>query len=296
MASIKNRRKKVGILVTGGTGFVGRYVVKELSKHYAVRVFSRRKTNVGNAKIFVGNLLSREDIKKSLNDISIIVHLAAIILGNEKEIYSFNVKSTELLVEESMIKKINKFVFLSSENVMWSNQNAYGKSKKKCEQLVSRFKNHVILRSSVIYGKGSSVILGKVLNYVRNQKIIIIPGSGKSLMQPIYVEDVSRYIVNSLRYNAKGTYIIAGKSKITFNKFIDIASKILHVEHTKIRIPFWLLYPFVALATAIFKNPPINLSQLINLNTNRVYDISKTIKELRHSPVSIEQGLAKTLT
>src|SRR3989344_6305114 len=131
------------VLVTGGTGFVGKSLVEKLSKNYKVRVLARKKQEISGVEIFEGNLLDENDVKKSLGSVDIVVHLAAMILGDEKEIYSFNVKSTENLVNEAIKNRIKKFVFLSSENVMWKGQSAYGESKKKCEDIVKRFNNHL---------------------------------------------------------------------------------------------------------------------------------------------------------
>ena len=283
------------VLVTGGTGFVGKSLVEKLSKNYKVRVLARKKQEISGVEIFEGNLLDENDVKKSLGSVDIVVHLAAMILGDEKEIYSFNVKSTENLVNEAIKNRIKKFVFLSSENAMWKGQSAYGESKKKCEDIVKRFNNHLILRSTAIYGKGSSIILGKVIEQVKNNKLILIPGNGKDLMQPIYVEDVADYIINGIKYDVKGDYTIAGSSKVTFNGFIDTAAGILKVKRIKIHMPLWIILPMISIMGKIFKNPPIKQSQIRNLNTSRIYGISKAIKELKHTPVNIENGLKKTL-
>ena len=300
--NMKDENKKTGknrilrVLVTGGTGFVGRAVAEKLSKSCKVRVFAREKAIIKNAEVFAGNLLDKNDARKSLENIDIVVHLAAMILGDEKEIYSFNVESTEILVNAALNSSVKKLIFLSSENVMWKAQSAYGESKKKCEEIVKSFNNHLILRSSAIYGKGSNVILGKVINCVKKSKVIFMPGNGKSLMQPIYVEDAANYIINGIKYGAKGTYVIAGSSKITFNDFINTASKILKVKRIIVHIPLWVISPILSITGKIFKNPPIKLSQIKNLNTSRTYDISKAIKELKYTPVGIEEGLKKTLT
>ena len=295
----KGKRAKKGktkrILVTGGTGFVGKVLVENLSKSYSIRVFARKNAVIKNAEIFVGNLLDEKDVEKSLEGMDIVIHLAAMMSGNEKEIYSFNIKSTENLVNASIKGKIKKFIFLSSENAMWPGQSAYGESKKRCEEIVKKLNGCLILRSSAIYGKGSSIILGKAIDYVKKSKIIAIPGNGKSLMQPIYIEDVADYIINGVKYNAKGTYTIAGSSKISFNEFVDTAAGILKVKRIKIHIPLWIIFPIMPVIKAIFKNPPIKPSQIKNLNTTRTYDIGKAVKGLKHIPLKIKEGLKKTL-
>ena len=131
----KIHKTKKRILVTGGTGFVGRVVVRELSKLYKVRVFSRKKVKINGVEIFVGNILDVNDVEIAIENVDCIVHLAALMVGNEKYIYSFNVNSTKVLIDAAIKNNIRKFVFLSSENTMWEKQSAYGESKKNAKNM-----------------------------------------------------------------------------------------------------------------------------------------------------------------
>ena len=290
----RNKQNKK-ILVTGGTGFIGKVVVSKLSKFCKVRIFARKKIQNKAAEVYVGDILRIGDLQTAMDNIDCIVHLAALMQGNEKDIYAFNVNSTKVLVDMAVKKKIRKFIFLSSENAMWPEQNAYGESKKKCEELVKQFPNYLILRSTAVYGKGSKVILGKILNYVKHGKFLLIPGDGKSLMQPIYVEDVSRYILNGIKYDIKGTYVIAGKSKISFNEFIDTASRVLKSKKIKVHVPLWLAYIMVFALELFLKSPPIKLSQLKNLNTDRIYKLDSTVKDFKYEPIALEDGIKMAL-
>ena len=114
-------------------------------------------------------------------------------------------------------------------------------------------------------------------------------------MQPIFVGDVAEYIANGIKYDAKGTYVIAGYSKISFDEFIGTAVAILKIKRIKIHVPLWIIFPIVSIIGVIFKNPPIKPSQIKNLNVSRTYDIRKAVKELNHTPLSIGEGLKRTL-
>ena len=292
----RGRKRKKRILVTGGSGFIGWVVVRDLSKLYEIRVLGRKKVKIAGIESFLGNLLDAGDVTKAMDNVDCIVHLAAMMQGRENDIHAFNVNSTKTLVDASLKKNIRKFVFLSSENALWQEQSAYGKSKKACEEIVKQLPNFLILQSTAVYGKEGKAVLGNVINYVKCHRVILVPGNGRSLMQPIYVEDVSRYIINGIANNVRGTYIIAGKSKISFNDFVDAVARKLCVKRIKIHIPLWILNPVVFILQRIFINPPIKMSQLKNLNTDRIYKLDKTIKALKHSPIDIEQGVRKTLS
>ena len=289
------KRKSIKtVLVTGGTGFIGGNFVSIISKRYKTRLFVRRLLQVKDCEIFVGDILNKDDVGKAMKNIDCVVHLAAMVLGNEHDIYNFNTVSTQLLVDSAIKNKVNKFIFLSSENVLWENQSAYGRSKKKCEELVRNVDNHLILRSSVVYGKQNSVVLGKVINIAKNKKIMLIPGNGESLMQPIFVADVSNYLLKGLELDIKGTHLIAGE-KTSLNNFINLVCKLLQVKRIKIRIPLLFMKMAVKIFEIFMDNPPLKYSQLINLNTDRVYDTFGSCDVFKHRPLNLEEGLRKTL-
>ncbi len=279
------------LLVTGATGFIGTEVIKVLAPKYIVRIFSRKSVQIHNVEVIVGDLTKQKDVERAVTGVDCIVHMAAAIVGNERAINKFNVTSTKLLVEAAKKQKVKQFVFLSSENVLWPNQSSYGQSKKIGEQIVSRLRHHLILRCSVAYGRGNKINLGKVINLVKESRFVIIPGSGRHLMQPIYVKDVAHFVKNGIDKKIEGTYVIAGASRISLNEFIDTAARFIGKEVIKFHIPLWLVYPCVKLRE-LFPNAPIKWSQIRNLNTTRVYNIKTAVHDFGHTPTSIENGLA----
>ena len=280
------------ILVTGATGFIGTEVLRLLVPKYRVRIFSRKRVQIPGVEVIVGDLTKQNDVERAVIGIDCIVHLAAIIIGDERATYDFNVASTKLLVTTAKKQKVRQFILLSSENVLWSNQSSYGRSKAVGEQIVNRLQHHLILRCSVVYGRGNNINLGKVMNYVKRRGFIMIPGSGKSLMQPIYVEDVARFIKSGIDKKIEGTYLIAGTSRISLNEFIDMVACLLGKRIIKLHIPLWLIYLCVK-ARELFPNAPVKWSQIRNLSTKRVYDIDAAVQDFGYAPKSIEDGLAK---
>ena len=289
--AVSEQKNKKRVLVTGATGFVGSNILDFLGENFIVRMFAREKINNDKHEIFLGDLLKQEDVAKALENVDIVVHMAAMILGNEKEIFDFNVNSTKILVEESKKKKIEKFVFISSENVLWPGQSAYGKSKIEGEKIVQTFENNLILRCSVVYGKGNEINLGRILSMVKNKRFVVIPGNGKSKMQPIFAPDIGIFIVNGINQGLKGEYIIAGPLGVSMNDFVKTAAKALNKKVTVIHVPKWFLFLPLKIMESVIKNPPIKWSQVKNLNTERVYNISKTIEDFKHTPSGIEEGL-----
>jgi len=293
------KRKYKTILVTGGTGFIGKYVVDILSKNFDLRLLVKRKNPLKfnkNISIFVGDITDKKSVEKACEGVDCVVHLAAIIKGESGEkIYDVNVNGTKNLVEASIKNKVKKFVFLSSDYVLYTNNDAYGESKKECEKIVKNINNYVILRLTSVYGKGNKIDWGKIIKRVKNSNIIFIPGNGKALLQPIYALDVAQYVNNSILYDAGGTFNLAGSSKATLNALIDTICKACGKKVIKLRIPLFMIYFVVRILETFFSKPFLRVSQIKNINRNRVYNISNTIRMLKHRPLTFSEGIKLTV-
>jgi nucleoside-diphosphate-sugar epimerase len=188
------------ILVTGGTGFLGAYIIKALTeKGYAVRAI-RRKNNVPAfipVEIFTktewieGDVLDVVSLETAMEGVDAVIHSAAIVSFTKKEqkqMYKVNVEGTANVVNIALEKNIKRFVHISSvaalgrktdgghvhEEKKWEETNAnthYAKTKYKSElevwRGISEGLNAVILNPSTILGfgdwnTGSSAIFKKV--------------------------------------------------------------------------------------------------------------------------------------
>jgi len=188
------------ILITGGTGFLGAYIIKHLiEKNYAVRAIRRsnKLPSFVPAAIFdkvewvEGDVLDVVSLEDAMEGVDTVIHSAAIVSFNSKEkewMYKVNVEGTANVVNIALEKNIERFVYISSvaalgrkadggqvnEEKKWEDTKAnthYAKSKYKAElevwRGISEGLNAVILNPSTILGYGdwnnsSSAIFKKV--------------------------------------------------------------------------------------------------------------------------------------
>lgn len=104
------------ILVTGGSGTVGKYLLPEFVKEYQVVVFDMQELELRDVEFFKGDITKLEDVVKASKDVDGIVHLAAIPIytGEDAEVMKVNVDGTFNVVEAAKRNHITNMVFTSS--------------------------------------------------------------------------------------------------------------------------------------------------------------------------------------
>jgi len=228
------------VAVTGANGFVGKNVRKFLYKN-KVRVLGISRKNFAKysteTKAQSKNLLEQR-LQKKLKNYDALVHLIGIGVessGSTFEEINVNLtKNTIKLCKKSGIKKI---IYISGLGVSKNNTSNYFTSKYKAEQeIINSGLDYTIFRASYIIGKTDH--LTKSLSKQMKKGVIIIPGSGKYQLQPIFVEDVARIILKSIleKKFSKKILDLVGPRKISFEDFVKLFSKNTKVKFKKINL------------------------------------------------------------
>jgi len=228
------------VAVTGANGFVGKNVRKFLYKN-KVRVLGISRKNFAKysteTKAQSKNLLEQR-LQKKLKNYDVLVHLIGIGVessGSTFEEINVNLtKNTIKLCKKSGIKKI---IYISGLGVSKNNTSNYFTSKYKAEQeIINSGLDYTIFRASYIIGKTDH--LTKSLSKQMKKGTIIIPGSGKYRLQPIFVEDVAKIILEAILEKKFSNKILdlAGPRKISFEDFVKLFSKNMKVKFKKINL------------------------------------------------------------
>ena len=228
------------VAVTGANGFVGKNIRKFLYKN-KVRVLGISRKNFGKysteTKAQSKNLLEQR-LQKKLKNYDALVHLIGIGVessGSTFEEINVNLtKNTIKLCKKSGIKKI---IYISGLGVSKNNTSNYFTSKYKAErEIINSGLDYTIFRASYIIGKTDH--LTKSLSKQMKKGVIIIPGSGKYQLQPIFVEDVAKIILKSIleKKFSKKILDLVGPRKISFEDFVKLFSKNTKVKFKKINL------------------------------------------------------------
>ena len=230
----------IAVAVTGANSFVGKSLRKFLYKN-KVNVLGISRKNFRKypteTKIQSKNLLEQR-LQKKLKNYDVLVHLIGI--GRETPKSTFeetNVNLTKNVIKTCKKSGIKKIIYISGLGVSKNNTSSYFASKYKAEQeIINSGLDYTIFRASYIIGKTDH--LSKSLSKQMKKGTIIIPGSGKYQLQPIFVEDVAKIILESILRKKFSNKILdlVGPKKISFEDFVKLFSKNTKVKFKKINL------------------------------------------------------------
>jgi len=223
------------ITITGANGFVAKNLRNFLSKNHIKVIAIARKTfqKHHTETVVYSKTLLEKGLQNKLRNCDALVHLIGI--GKQSSKYNFedNVDLTKNMIKTCKKSGIKKIIYISGLGVTKNSRSDYFISKYKAEQeIINSGLNYTIFRPSYIVGKKD--YLSKFILKQIKKGIVIIPGSGKYHLQPIFVEDVAKIILESI-YEKKFSNKILDLVGPEIIKFEDFVKYFVKNKKTKIQ-------------------------------------------------------------
>ncbi|MCX7987987.1 MAG: NAD-dependent epimerase/dehydratase family protein [Thermodesulfovibrio sp.] len=287
------------ILITGGTGFVGRYVVREaLKKGYEVHLIVRNPDKA--RKIFsdkvsfhlLEDFSEKEKLLKIINTVNpdYVIHLIGII----QEIKSKGITFEKVHYEYSKIlydilKKYppKKVIHMSALGVDERAPSKYHITKLMAEkELIKSGINYAILRPSFILGP-EQLLFSKLKSIIKTTPIILFPNISGYRFQPVDVRDVAECFIEAIKFKENAIFELCGNEKATLK---DIVKDFISLMNKKV-----LFIPFSKSLLKIFAEEQFKMMWRDNLcgYSEKVYPIQRLLKR---EPISYRESIKWSAT
>jgi NADH dehydrogenase len=235
------------ILVTGGTGFVGPYVVqalreRELDVRCLVRDRKRgAKVAALGAELVEGDMTDAASLRIAAQGCDTIVHLVAIRQGAEEQFRRIMVEGTNHLLAAAKEVGVARFVHMSALGTSEETKDLVPYFRAKWEQelaVAGSGIEYVIFRPSFIFGRDGG-ILPTFKRLAKLTPVTPIIGSGRQRIQPIWVDDVAGYFARGVDEPAAAnrTFELGGPDVVTWNEFWERLKRALGIRRPSVHVP-----------------------------------------------------------
>ena len=238
------------VTVFGGSGFVGRYVVRALARDgWRVRVACRRPDlafflqplgRVGQVMAVQANVRSPESIAAALRGASAVVNLVGILAETGAQKFStVQAGGARVIAEAAKAAGIDNVVHISAIGADPQSRSAYGRSKAEGEAaMLAAVPAAVILRPSVIFGPEDD-FFNRFATMARYFPFVPIVGA-ETKFQPVYVGDVADAVAIALAGRAKPgvAYELGGPEVKSFAEIVDYVLKVTQRQRRVLKLSF----------------------------------------------------------
>ena len=310
------KQHKLRVLLTGGSGFVGSYVLRALrARNYAVRVLRRSPGDFTSSDSGIsdpgisdsgieaapGDVTDPDSVRAAAVGCHAVVHLVGIIEENPRAGITFeriHVEGTRNVVEAARSAGIDTFVHMSANRAAPDGETAYLTTKWRAEEIVrgAGFTHWTVFRPSIIFGKPAS---GQPEFATRLLQTLVKPfpiwpvfGDGAYRLQPIAVEDVAEAFARAVSdpaFSGK-SYCTAADVSFPYVEILDMLALGAGMKpRPKFHVPIWMAKPVIELMAPLRVLPitPEQLEMLIGGNTCDASDFLSDLA-LEPKPFTVE--------
>ncbi len=321
------------VLVTGGGGFLGRYIVEKLlARGETVRVFARGKYDElerAGVEVVRGDLRSYDALNDACKNIDALFHVAALagVWGKAKDYFDINVTGTKNVIKACKENHVRKLIYTSSPSVVFGTDAITGATEAQCrypdrylcdyprtkaiaERAVLNANRDsglltVSLRPHLIWGPRDNNLIPRIIERAKQRKLKKV-GDGTNMVDIVYVENAADAHLNALDALQEGAaaagkaYFISQGEPVNLWDWIDTLLDMVGAPKVDKRISFETAYRVGAIMERMYRLFRIKQEPLMTrfvasqLAKSHYFDISAAREDLGYSPaVSTEDGLRR---
>jgi uncharacterized protein YbjT (DUF2867 family) len=269
------------VVVFGGSGFVGRHVVRALARRgYRIRVACRRPDlaghlqplgNVGQIQPVQANIRVRWSVDRAVQGADHVVNLVAILheSGRQKftPVHEFGARA----VAEAAHAVGAGLTHISALGTDLNAQSEYARTKALGEKAVlETIEDAVILRPSINFGPEDS-FFNRFASMARYSPVLPLIGGGRTKFQPVYVGDVAEAVARSVDGKVQGgrIYELGGPQVLTFKQCMQEMLAMIDRKRLLVSVPWWVAN-MQASILGLLPNPLLTKDQVLQLRGDNI--------------------------
>jgi NADH dehydrogenase len=240
------------VTVFGGSGFLGRNVVRALAKRdYRVRVAVRRPElaghlqplgRVGQIHAVQANVRYPASVEAAMRDSHVAINLIGILAKSGAQTFdAVHVRGAEAIAKAAAGAGAS-MVHVSAIGANERSSSQYARTKANGEKAVlAVLPSATIMRPSVVFGPEDQ-FTNRFASLARMSPALPLIGGGTTKMQPVYVGDVATAIADAVdgKANAGATYELGGPEVLTMREIMETILKIIDRDRMLVSLPFGL--------------------------------------------------------
>ena len=294
--------------ILGGGGFIGRYLVRNLTKKNFRCIISTRKAfqkgylktqaTPGAIELIDWNPNNFSNLKEAIKNSDVVINLIGILYETRKQkFYNIHSSIPEAVSKICAESEVKKFIHVSAIGASEESKSLYQKSKFQGEvKALNNYKNTIIIRPSVVCGTEDNFT-----NLFSKLSILpVIPVVKINYkFQPILVTDVVDAIVQAIEANGNEgkIYEIGGPKVISFGDMVKSILKTINKKRFVIEMPMPIA-KLQSTITDLLPIPPIltkDQCKILSEADNIVSNNYLTLKDLDINPTDVEEAMSKWL-
>lgn len=277
------------VTVFGGSGFLGRHIVRLLAKKgFRIRVACRRPDlaghlqplgNVGQITAIQANLRYRDSVDRAVMDADYVINCVGILFESGRNTFDAVQAFGAKAIAEAAKKQGAKLVHVSAIGADKNSEADYARTKAIAEEAVlNAVKDAVIIRPSIIFGPEDG-FFNKFADMSRLAPALPLIGGGHTKFQPVYVADVAEAVVKGVMGEIEGgkIYELGGPEVLSFKQCLETMLRVISRSRPLVYLPWSIASLIGSVASLIpFIDPPLTADQVELLKSDNVVSDAAT--------------------
>ncbi|WP_457586781.1 complex I NDUFA9 subunit family protein [Ensifer canadensis] len=301
------------VTIFGGSGFVGRHVVRALAKRgYRIRVAVRRPDlaghlqplgNVGQISFVQANLRYRKSVDRAVEGSDHVINCVGVLFESGRNTFDAVQDFGARAVAEAARNVGAKLTHISAIGADAKSESSYARTKGRAEAAIREtLPDAIILRPSIVFGPEDG-FFNKFAQMARFAPALPLIGGGNTKFQPVYVTDVAETVARSVdgKLTPGTTYELGGPDVLTFRECLEIMLQTIDRKRPLVSIPFGIASMMGSVASMIpFVTPPITPDQVVLLKSDNIVSAKaesegRTLRGIGIAPTMLESILSTYL-